>query len=106
MAPNPESPIMEQDHAAERVVVPCPGTSCPRVANGDKLDITFVSFKDGGMNNQFGKKIYTANQPLFTLTKQGNAIATTWQATARTMSTRPVRRPSAGRPPRVSRATP
>ena len=31
------------------------------------------------MNNQFGKKIYTANQPLFTLTKQGNAIATTWQ---------------------------
>ena len=48
-------------------------------ANGDKLDVTFVSFKDGGMNNQFGKKIYTANQPLFTLTKQGNAIATTWQ---------------------------
>jgi hypothetical protein len=38
-----------------------------------------VSFKDGGMNNQFGKKIYTANQPLFALTKKGNAIATTWQ---------------------------
>lgn len=29
------------------------------------------------MNNQFGKKIYTTNQPLFSLTKQGNAIATT-----------------------------
>ena len=52
---------------------------CKATANGDKLDVTFVSFKDGGMNNQFGKKIYTANQPLFTLTKQGNAIATTWQ---------------------------
>ena len=52
---------------------------CKAVANGDKLDVTFVSFKDGGMNNQFGKKIYTANQPLFTLAKQGNAIATTWQ---------------------------
>ncbi|HLM13225.1 MAG TPA: DUF5991 domain-containing protein [Reyranella sp.] len=52
---------------------------CKATANGDKLDVTFVSFKDGGMNNQFGKKIYAANQPLFTLTKQGNAIATTWQ---------------------------
>ena len=52
---------------------------CKATVNGDKLDVTFVSFKDGGMNNQFGKKIYTANQPLFTLTKQGNAIATTWQ---------------------------
>jgi hypothetical protein len=52
---------------------------CKATANGDKLDVAFVSFKDGGMNNQFGKKIYTASQPLFTLTKQGNAIATTWQ---------------------------
>jgi hypothetical protein len=52
---------------------------CKATANGDKLDVAFVSFKDGGMNNQFGKKIYTANQPLFTLTRQGNAIATTWQ---------------------------
>ena len=52
---------------------------CKATANGNKLDVAFVSFKDGGMNNQFGKKIYTANQPLFTLTNQGNAIATTWQ---------------------------
>ena len=52
---------------------------CKATANGDKLEVAFVSFKDGGMNNQFGKKIYTANQPLFTLTKQGNAIATAWQ---------------------------
>lgn len=51
---------------------------CRATANGDKLEVAFVSFKDGGMNNQFGRKIYTANQPLFTLAKQGNAIATTW----------------------------
>ena len=52
---------------------------CKATANGDKLDVSFVSFKNGGMNNQFGKQIYTANQPLFALTKKGNAIATTWQ---------------------------
>jgi len=52
---------------------------CKATTNGDKLDVSFVSFKNGGMNNQFGKQIYTANQPLFALTKKGNAIATTWQ---------------------------
>lgn len=52
---------------------------CKATANGDKLDVTFVSFADGGMNNQFGKKIYSPNQPLFTLKRQGGAIATTWQ---------------------------
>jgi hypothetical protein len=52
---------------------------CKATANGDKLDVAFASFADGGMNNQFGKKIYAPNQPLFTLTRQGNAIATTWQ---------------------------
>ena len=52
---------------------------CKATANGDKLNVSFVSFADGGMNNQFGKKTYTPNQPLFTLTRQGNAIATTWQ---------------------------
>jgi len=52
---------------------------CKATANGDKLNIAFVSFKDGGMTNQFGKKDYTVDQPLFSLTRQGNAIATTWQ---------------------------
>jgi hypothetical protein len=52
---------------------------CKATANGDKLDVAFVSFADGGMNNQFGKNIYAPNQPLFTLTRQGNTIATTWQ---------------------------
>jgi hypothetical protein len=52
---------------------------CKATANGDKLEVAFVSFKDGSMQNQFGKKEYTANQPLFTLTRSGNSIATTWQ---------------------------
>lgn len=52
---------------------------CKATANGDKLEVAFVSFKDGSMQNQFGKKEYTVNQPLFTLTRNGNSIATTWQ---------------------------
>ncbi|CAN5813597.1 hypothetical protein BH11PSE3_BH11PSE3_36350 [soil metagenome] len=52
---------------------------CKATPNGDKLAVAFVSFQDGGMANQFGKKQYTANQPLFALTRQGAAIATTWQ---------------------------
>jgi hypothetical protein len=52
---------------------------CKATANGDKLDVAFVSFKDGSMANQFGNKEYTVDQPLFTLTRQGNAIATAWQ---------------------------
>lgn len=52
---------------------------CKATANGDKLDVAFVSFKGGSMANQFGKQEYKSNQPLFTLAKQGNGIATTWQ---------------------------
>ena len=52
---------------------------CKATANGDRLDIAFVSFKDGSMLNQFGKKQYTVNQPLFSLARKGNGIATTWQ---------------------------
>jgi len=52
---------------------------CKATANGDKLDVAFLSFKDGGTLNQFGNKQYTVNQPLFALTRKGNAIATTWQ---------------------------
>jgi len=52
---------------------------CKATANGDKLEVAFVSFKDGSMKNQFGKNEYTVNQPLFTLTRKGNSIATTWQ---------------------------
>lgn len=33
---------------------------CKATPNGDKVEISFVSFKDGSMANQFGKKQYTA----------------------------------------------
>jgi alpha-acetolactate decarboxylase len=52
---------------------------CKAAADGDKLEVAFVSFRGGAMLNRFGVREYTANQPLFTLTRKGDAIATTWQ---------------------------
>jgi hypothetical protein len=52
---------------------------CKATANGDKLEVAFVSFKGGKMTNQFGKTEYKAGQPLFTLARNGMAVATTWQ---------------------------
>jgi alpha-acetolactate decarboxylase len=52
---------------------------CKATANGDKLDVAFASFRNGAMLNRFGVREYTANQPLFTLTRKSDAIATTWQ---------------------------
>lgn len=53
---------------------------CKATADGDKLSVAFGSFRDGAMLNRFGVRQYTTNQPLFTLTRKGNAIATTWQS--------------------------
>ena len=53
---------------------------CKATAKGDTLEVSFVSFRDGAAVNRFGVREYTANQPLFTLTRKGGAIATTWQA--------------------------
>lgn len=52
---------------------------CKATADGDKVEIAFASFRGGAMQNRFGVREYTANQPLFILTRKGNAIATTWQ---------------------------
>jgi hypothetical protein len=52
---------------------------CKATANGDKLDVAFLSFKDGGQLDSYGNQKYKVNQPLFALTRQGNAIATAWQ---------------------------
>jgi hypothetical protein len=52
---------------------------CKATADGDKLEVAFVGFRDGAMLNRFGVREYAANQPLFTLTRKGDAIATTWQ---------------------------
>lgn len=52
---------------------------CKATPNGESLDVSFVSFADGGMVNQFGKKVYSPNQPLFTLKRQGDTLTTTWK---------------------------
>lgn len=52
---------------------------CKATADGDKLDVAFVSFRNGATLNRFGIREYTVNQPLFTLMRRGDAIATTWQ---------------------------
>lgn len=52
---------------------------CKATADGDRLEVAFVSFRNGAMLNRFGVREYTANQPLFMLARRGNAIATTWQ---------------------------
>jgi hypothetical protein len=52
---------------------------CKATVRGDKLDVAFVNFKDGSTLNRFGVREYAANQPLFTLTRNRDAIATTWQ---------------------------
>ena len=57
---------------------------CKATAKGDSLEVSFVSFKDGATLNRYGVKEYAANQPLFTLTRKGSAIATTWQGYNRT----------------------
>jgi hypothetical protein len=52
---------------------------CRATMKGDSLEVSFVSFSDGATLNRYGVKEYTANQPLFTLTRKGDAIATSWQ---------------------------
>ena len=52
--------------------------NCKATANGDKLDVSFVSHEDGKQVNPYGVKIYEPNQKLFTLDRKGNAITTQW----------------------------
>lgn len=51
---------------------------CKATANGDKLDVAFVSYADGKTVNVHGVKIYEANQKLFTLGHKGSAVTTEW----------------------------
>lgn len=52
---------------------------CKATVKGDRLEVSFVSFRDGSTVNRFGVKEYAANQPLFTLARKGDGITTTWQ---------------------------
>jgi hypothetical protein len=51
---------------------------CKATPNGDTLDVTFVSHEDGKPVNQHGVKIYEPNQKLFTLSRKGTALTTSW----------------------------
>jgi hypothetical protein len=52
---------------------------CNATVKGDRLEVSFQSFRDGSTVNRFGVKEYTINQPLFTLARNGDGIVTTWQ---------------------------
>ncbi|MGA0608183.1 DUF5991 domain-containing protein [Phenylobacterium sp. VNQ135] len=52
---------------------------CTAVPNGDRLVVNFVSFGDGSVANQYGVKLYQPGQPLFTLSRKGATLVTTWQ---------------------------
>jgi len=51
---------------------------CKATANGDKLDVAFVSHGDGRPVNVHNVKIYEPNQKLFTLSRNGKAVTTQW----------------------------
>lgn len=53
---------------------------CAAVPKGDALAVNFVSFGDGSVANQYGVKLYQPGQPLFTLSRKGAAVSTTWQS--------------------------
>ena len=52
---------------------------CTATPRGDGLQISFVSFGDGRVENQYGVRLYRPGQPLLLLTRQGGALTTTWQ---------------------------
>jgi len=48
--------------------------NCKATPNGEKLDVSFVSFPDDGAIHPK----YQPNQKLFTLSRKGNAVTTEW----------------------------
>lgn len=52
---------------------------CAAKASGDRLDVSFVSFGDGKLTNQYGVKLYNVGQPLVSLRRQAGGLTTTWQ---------------------------
>ena len=52
---------------------------CTARINGQSLIIGFQSFGDGSMRNQYDVAPYRRGEALFTLTRNGRALRTTWQ---------------------------
>jgi hypothetical protein len=53
---------------------------CAAKASGDRLDVAFVSFGDGSVKNQFGVQLYKPGQTMFSLSREGGRLITTWKA--------------------------
>ncbi|MET0273364.1 MAG: DUF5991 domain-containing protein [Phenylobacterium sp.] len=53
---------------------------CAAKAGADRLDVKFVSFGDGSVKNQFGVQLYKPGQTMFSLSREGGRLITTWGA--------------------------
>ena len=52
---------------------------CKAMPDGDRLLISFVSFGNGKVENKYGVKLYSVDQPLFAIAKTSSGLDTTWQ---------------------------
>ena len=52
---------------------------CKAMPDGDRLLVSFVSFGDGKIENKYGTKLYSVDQPLFAIAQGPNGLVTTWQ---------------------------
>ena len=53
---------------------------CTARIRGQSLVISFYSYGDGSMRNQYGTLLYRRGTPLLTLTKTPRGLVTNWQA--------------------------
>lgn len=51
---------------------------CGTTAKGNTLAVRWISYADGSLQNQYGVRIYKPQQHLFTLTRAGKGLTTTW----------------------------
>lgn len=52
---------------------------CKATPSAGRLDVSFLSFGDGKVENKYGVKLYSVGQPLFSIARKGAALTTTWQ---------------------------
>lgn len=52
---------------------------CKAMPDGDRLLVSFVSFGSGKVENKYGVKLYSVDQPLFAIAKTSSGLDTTWQ---------------------------
>jgi hypothetical protein len=52
---------------------------CEATVDGDKLNVRFVSYSDGKVENAYGVKLYQGDELLFSLTNGPQGLTTIWQ---------------------------